>query len=118
MWSYNLTVLGFIGVILLLLPRSRASSEIHLNLILGSSQIISCKSSYPPPWTKISPSKEDVKIIGVNGEKHSGWTEPRYTFSKNGSHYLIQISEVRLSDAGKLICGSDESITFVITVLR
>ena len=95
-----------------------ASEEVHLIFILGTTQTISCQSSYPPPWTKIGRSTGDVTIIGVNGEKHAGWTDPRYTFVKSENVYSIQITDVRLKDAGKFICGSDKAVTFLVTVLR
>ena len=90
--------------------------EIHLNFILGSTEKLSCHSSYPPPWTKSA--NGDMSIIGVNGGKHSNWNEPRHKFLNNGSYYSIQISDVHLNDAGKYTCGSDTAISFIITVLR
>ena len=105
-------------IFLAIFVHSCASKEHHLNFLLGATETIHCQSSYPPPWTKIGSNIGDVKIIGVNGEKHAGWTEPRYSFFKNESSYSIQISDVRLSDAGKFICGSDKAVTFLVTVLR
>ena len=95
-----------------------SATEVHRIFILGTTQTISCQSSYPPPWTKIGRTHGDVTIIGVNGEKHAGWNNPRYSFTQNASTYSITISDVRLSDAGKFICGSDKAIAYIVTILR
>ena len=93
-----------------------AAEEVHVNFIVGEIGRLTCRSSYPPPWTKSS--QGDMKIIGVNGKKYSNWDEPRFAFSSEDRNYSIRISQVRLVDAGKYACGSDTPVTFILTVLR
>ena len=109
---------GFSVVALLVVfqPSSTRGEETHSIFLLGATEAISCKSSYPPPWTKLFNGK--VAIIGVNGKKHSSFNEPRYFFSSEGSFFSVTISDVRLSDAGNFICGSDTPLTVVVTVIR
>ena len=95
-----------------------SSKEIRLTFISGSTRILACRSSYPPPWTKIGRSNGDVTIIGVNGEKHAGWTDSRYEFLREDQNYSIRIADVRPRDAGKFICGSEASVAFIVTVVR
>ena len=95
-----------------------SSEEIRLTFISGSTRILACRSSYPPPWTKIGRSNGDVTIIGVNGEKHAGWTDSRYEFLREDQNYSIRISDVRPRDAGKFICGSEPAVAFIVTVVR
>ena len=107
-----------------------AAEELHVNFIVGETGRLTCQSSYPPPWTKLADGK--AQIIGVNGLKHASWNQPRYSFAvdevddnfgdddvdNKKKSYSIRISDVRLSDAGEFICGSDEPITVVVSVLR
>ena len=93
-----------------------AAKEVHVNFLLGSKATLVCHSSYPPPWTKMSDGQ--MTIIGVNGEKHANWDEPRFHFAKNGSVYSVIISGAELKDAGTYACGSNSPVSFIVSVIR
>ena len=93
------------------------ASEIFVNFLTGSNQLLNCESTYAPPWSKIGANGE-YKIIGVNGKSHPNLNEPRFSFTNEANSYFLRISDVRLFDSGKFVCGSDNPITYVITVMR
>ena len=96
---------------------SMFASEVFVNFLTGSNKVIKCNSSYAPPWSKTG-SEGEYQIIGVGGKKHPQLKEARFTFTNEGNVYSLRISDVRLSDAGKFVCGSDNPNTYVVTVLR
>ena len=97
---------------------SLTADVLNLNFLLGSDVELSCSSSFPPPWNKVGPSVGDFHIIGAGGKRHPNFNEPRYSFVNQDSKYSLQISDVRLSDAGRFVCGSDAPKTFIVTVMR
>ena len=105
--TWQSTKISFSKMLILLLlstaySASLAANQVHLNFLLGSEAVLSCVSSYPPPWTRTG-SNGDLNIIGVSGEKRPNWDEPRFHFYSNKSLYGIQITDVRMNDAGKYI---------------
>ena len=104
---------------------SSSSTELRLVSIVGSGLELSSPSSYPPPWTKTAAFGGEMAIIGVNGQRHANWKDPRYEFaaedsrdSEDSRNFVLRISETRSSDAGRFVCGSDSPSTFIVTVLR
>ena len=95
-----------------------ASEEKHVNFLLGSDIELKCTSSFTPSWNKIDVANGGFHIIGLNGERHPNWKDSRYSFSAENSNHFLRISNLRLNDAGKFLCGSDSPITLIVTVLR
>ena len=123
------------------LPSSSASVAVggsDFAVLLGSEVEMRCSSSFPPPWNKFGPAAGDFRIIGAGGKRHPNWRENRYAFSAaeaeaeigggraeaerdekaEKTNFLLRISDVRLSDAGRFVCGSDSPETFVLSVVR
>ena len=94
-----------------------ASEERYFNFLLGSDVELKCTSSFIPSWNKFGPAMGEFHIIGLNGRRHPNWKESRYSFSDQGEEYSLRIADVRLSDAGKFVCGSEKPVTFVVTVV-
>ena len=121
----NLVCLSTIAATIASSSSSSSSTEVRLVSIVGSALELSCPSSYPPPWTKTAASGGEMAIIGVNGQRHANWKDPRYEFAAEDSrdsedlrNFVLRISEIRSSDAGRFVCGSDSPSTFIVTVLR
>ena len=99
---------------------SSSAPESHKNFLIGSTGELRCSSSFPPPWSKIGSSAGDYRIIGLNGKKHPNWQEPRFEFfsQANNNNFVIRISDVQLTDAGKYICEGDSSTAYLVSVMR
>ena len=97
---------------------SLTSDEVHLNFMLGSEGVLSCSSSFAPPWSKTSSADGKYNIIGVNGKRHPNWNEPRHLFTVKDDAYSLKINDFHLSDAGIYVCASDSPKTFLVSVLR
>ena len=95
-----------------------SSEETHVNFLLNSDVRLKCSSSFAPSWNKIDVANGGFHVIGLNGKRHPNWKDPRYSFFSRESDHFLEISDLRLSDAGKFLCGSDSPVTFVVTVLR
>ena len=105
-------------LIAMIFRQSDATKDIFSVNFLGKNVEFSCSSSFAPFWTKIGSSSGDLLIIGANGKRHPNWNEPRYSFSNQGDSYSLLISDLRLTDAGKFVCGSDSPQNYVLSVMR
>ena len=105
-------------VLMLLICPLTSAKETHKNLLVGSEGELRCSSSFAPPWTKMGRKSGDYRIIGLNGQKHPNWDEPRFQFFKDANEYMIKITDIRLNDAGKYICEGDSSTAYLVTVIR
>ena len=106
-------VLSFVPLIM-----SVAAESQHVNFLMGSDIELKCSSSFTPSWNKINLSSGDFHVVGLNGKRHPNWKDTRYSFFAQNSNHFLRIANLKLSDAGKFLCGSDSPMTFFVTVLR
>ena len=93
--------------------------ETTISTLEGSNVDITCSSSFPPPWTWFGPKDGQHRSLAPSGTRpHPKLNEPRYTFSKNGNNYHVQIINVKVQDAGKFVCDGDTSQMTLLNVMR
>ena len=90
-----------------------------ITILRGSSIRISCVSSFPPPWTWYSRKDGTIKRLSATGTKpHPKLNEPRYEFYEKDGEYILEITNVAKTDAGKFICDGDSRDSTTLNVIR
>jgi DNA-binding beta-propeller fold protein YncE len=80
---------------------------------------LSCSSSLSPTWSWHSSKDGQFKMLSQNGiEPYLNFKDPRYSFFKETSVYIIQITGIQAIDAGKFVCNGNSVVEYTVSVLR
>ena len=104
--------------ILTILPLSISSQAIDKTVIVGSTVNIDCQSIIAPTWQRFGPKSAKARILAINGNRHPGFTDGRFTFEKKETTYSITITSIKVSDAGTYACVGDKYATTIVNILR
>ena len=114
--TMNFRVLKYLAM---LLPLCRLCHGEATSALEGASLEILCKSSFSPVWSWFGPKDGQHRTLSSAGIKpHPKLNEPRYSFRKDGNKYIVQITNVKLGDAGKFVCDGNSYETTFLSVLR
>ena len=96
-----------------------SSAPVAKTVIIGSAVEFSCSSSFPPSWLWLGPQQQRPKTLAYVGtQPHPNLKDDRFSFFKRESDYVIQITNVKTTDAGKFVCEADAYIEYSLNVVR
>ena len=106
------------ALILLDISAIANGNAISISAVSKTNVSFQCNSSFPPPWAKIGPKPGQYKTLMVNGQKHPNLKDSRIVFTRNQNDFKLLIAGVVASDAGNYVCDGDQSVSYLLNVVR
>ena len=88
-------------------------------VFFGYSVEFSCSSAFAPSWLWFGPKQQRPKTLAYAGtQPHPNLKDDRFRFFRRNSEYVVEINDIKFSDAGKFVCDADSYQENALSVVR